>query len=363
MKCPENVPLASQRQEADSDKRAWHERSFHAYDTACFIKAPVGEHVMDKIVALCRRYENLFSHTIPESDVGRINAAHGTRVSVDHETATLVKAALGYCKASGGLFDITMAPLASLWNYHAGSVPKTSDIERAREHVRWECVDVVGDTVVVADPQAEITLGGIAKGYIADRIRDLLAENGARDAFISLGGNVVVSGRGPSGNAWRIGVRSPAFHLDRKREHVENLARARSPHGVDPRALADAGRRREKPAFVLRASDLSIVTSGIYERCFRDKKTGGAYHHIVDPATGFPCESDLASATVISRRSIDGDGLSTALVIMGAKRAARFIEREFPGVAVLFITREGSTLVTGSKTLLRETGADVLPRT
>ncbi len=347
----------------DEKSLMWQERSFRAYDTMCFIKAPVETRIMDGAVALCRHYEQLFSHTLPESDIGRINAARGRRTHVDSETATLVRAALGYCKISDGLYDITMAPLSDLWNYHRASVPKTSDIEEAKKHVHWECVDVSGNTVVVADPEAQITLGGIAKGYIADKVRDFLAENGEHDAFISLGGNVVVAGRAPHGGPWRIGVRSPEFHHERARRHTRSLAIARSPHGIDKRALADVDRRyAEKPAFTLSASDLSIVTSGIYERCFRDAETGREYHHIIDPRTGFPCESNLASATVLSRRSLDGDGLSTSLLIMGMEPAARFIE-SLPGTAALFITRDGAMRVAGDDEILHETGADALVHT
>lgn len=338
------------------EETQWRERWFHAFDTECFVKARATEHDLDQVVSLCARYERLLSHTLPGSDIWAVNHAEGRRTKVDRETAALVREALRYCSKSGGLFDITLAPLARLWNFHTSHVPSESDVARALRRVGWQRVDATEDTVVVTDPEAEITLGGIAKGYIADRVRDLLVDQGARDAFISLGGNVVVMGRSPHGRLWNIGVRSPDFHRDQKRKRIENEAIARSPHGIDKRALRDLGRRPEKPACVLTCSDLSVVTSGIYERRFLDKATGALHHHILDPKTGHPCESDLASATVLSRMSVEGDGLSTALIIMGCDRAAAFI-REQTDAAALFIRRDGSMAVAGNEEILKETRA------
>ena len=98
----------------------------------------------------------------------------------------------------------------------------------------------------------------------------------------------------------------------------------------------------EQPACILELNDCSIVTSSIYERCFADEK-GMVYHHIADPRTGRPSESDLASATVISKRSIDGDGLSTALLLMGSDWAAEYVEGH-PGIEAVLITRDGDLL-------------------
>ena len=338
----------------------WRERWFHAFDTECLVKARATEHELDQVVSLCTRYERIFSHTLPGSNIWAVNHARGKRTKVDRETAALVREALRYCSKSGGLFDITLAPLARLWNFHTAHVPSESDVARALRHAGWQRVDATEDTVIVTDPEAEITLGGIAKGYIADRVRDLLVDQGVRDAFISLGGNVVTMGRSPHDRPWNIGVRSPDFHRDQEKKRIENEAIARSPHGIDKRALRDLGRRPEKPACVLTCSDMSVVTSGIYERCFLDEATGTLHHHIIDPKTGHPCESDLASATVLSRTSVEGDGLSTALVIMGCDRAAVFI-REQTDAAALFIRRDGSMAVAGDEEILKETRAIEIP--
>ena len=338
----------------------WRERWFHAFDTTCLVKARASEGDLDQVVSLCTRYERLLSHTLPESDIWAVNHAEGKRTKVDPETAALVREALRYCSKSGGLFDITLAPLARLWNFHTARVPSEDDVARALLHVGWQRVDATADTIVVTDPKVEITLGGIAKGYIADCVRDLLATRGVRDAFISLGGNVVVIGQSPHGRPWNVGVRSPDFHRDQQKKRIEYEAIARSPHGIDTRALHDLERKPEKPLCVLSCSDLSVVTSGIYERCFLDKTTGKMHHHLIDPKTGYPCESDLASATVLSRTSLEGDGLSTALVIMGRERAAAFV-REQTDAAVLLVGRDGTVAIAGNEKILEETRAGEIP--
>ena len=225
------------------EETQWRERWFHAFDTECFVKARATEHDLDQVVSLCARYERLLSHTLPGSDIWAVNHAEGRRTKVDPETAALVREALRYCSKSSGLFDITLAPLARLWNFHAAHAPSEGDVARALRHVGWQRVDATEDTVVVTDPEAEITLGGIAKGYIADRVRDLLVDQGARDAFISLGGNVIVMGRSPHGRPWNIGVRSPDFHRDQERKRPSRDRRTGSTSarfaiwGEGPRSL------------------------------------------------------------------------------------------------------------------------------
>lgn len=138
---------------------------------------------------------------------------------------------------------------------------------------------------------------------------------------------------------WRIGIRSPKHASRRKAAEERATAIARSPHGTDLRALGNRTPPNEEPACILELSDCSIVTSSIYERCFTDEH-GNIHHHIVDPRTGRPSNSDLASATVISKRSIDGDGFSTALLIMGSHWAKNYAEGH-PDLEAVFITRDG----------------------
>ena len=122
---------------------------------------------------LCNTYERIFSRTLNDSNVSRINSANGNRTYVDRRCAKLVSLALDYCAKSGGIFDITIGAVSRLWDMKRGIIPVQSDIEAALKHVNWRCIEVGFEAsskkhcVRLNDPHTSIDLGGIAKGWIA----------------------------------------------------------------------------------------------------------------------------------------------------------------------------------------------------
>ncbi len=244
--------------------------------------------------AKCRVFERLFSRTLAHADVARINNAHGARVDISADTADLIEAALRYCEASEGLFDITIGRAVALWNFHEGIIAPDDKLKAALAHVNWKTVHVERDArgahAYLDDPDAALDLGGIAKGWMADRLTELLEGEGLRDFIVNLGGNVVVRGEKPNGQPWRVGLQDP-FAKDGV---------------VGSVALKDA----------------SAVTSGTYERSF--VHDGRVYHHILDPKTGFPVDTDAAGVTVITKKSVDAEGYSTTLLALGVERGLAF---------------------------------------
>lgn len=292
-------------------------RSFFRFNTSNTISAETDdERILDDALALCDRYEHLFSRFHPESQLYRINHAHGKPCEVDAELASLIETALTYCHASQGLFDITMGSVSALWDFKRGVVADADAVADALQHVDYRTVSVCGTTVTLRNPKASLDVGGIAKGYIADAVLRLLKERGVEHAVVNLGGNVAVMGGKPDASLWRIGIRKP--------QHSQTMP------------------VMEYFATVS-LNDGSVVTSGVYERAFMRNKV--LYHHILDPQTGFPAQTDLLSATVISQNSIDGDGYTTALIIMGADRALAFA-CEHPDIEVILVTCEGDVLAT-----------------
>ena len=284
--------------------------SFFCFDTVCAIGGVMGQGLLDAAEERCHEFEELLSRTLPQSDVGRINAAGGEAVEVDPRTADLIERALAYCEASGGLFDITIGAVSSLWDFHEGVVPTPEQIAAALPHVGYACVQVSGATVRLADPDALIDLGGIAKGYVADAILDELAAQGVRSAYVNLGGNVKVLGSKPDGSPWRVGIR-------------------------DPRQDADEGQSVAR----VELAGGSVVTSGLYERQF--ELDGKRYWHILDPRTGYPVQSRIASATIVSERSIDGDGYTKPLFMMDEGDALAWAAGH-EGLQVLLIDEQGA---------------------
>ncbi len=311
-----------------------HTRVFRAFNTVNAVSAvsrdkALADAAFDVVEQRCAAYERLFSHTLPGSSLSRVNQAAGAPVEVELELAELVKQALGYCSATDGMFDITMGPVVALWDFHQGDqqleqnaearkvhVPSSESLTEALTHVSWRGVHVADRTIRLDDPEARIVLGGVAKGYIADGLVRLMKECGVVHGIVNLGGNVAVFGGKPDGSPWNVGLRVP-------------------------RSSAKA---EEQSFGVVGLTDGSVVTSGIYERCFT-APDGTFYHHILDPCIGMPAETDLASVSLVSELSLDGDGYTTALVVMGLERAHSFVEH-LPGCEAVFVTRDNQVYAT-----------------
>lgn len=280
-------------QESSGDQEI--QKTLFCFDTVCSISGIMSADALDAAVAECERYEQLFSRTLPSSDIGRINAAGGKPVQVAPETAELIKKALTYCKESGGLFDITIGAVSELWDFKKGVVPDEGAIAAALPHVGYGAVHVNGTEIVLDDPQAKLDLGGIAKGYIADKLVASLKKSGARSIIVNLGGNVKVADGKEDGTPWRVGVRDPEGQSD-----------------ADVVGYIDI-------------MDGSVVTSGLYERQF--EKDGRRCWHILDPRTGYPVESKIVSASILSEQSIDGDGFTKPLFMLTIDEGLQFLEQ------------------------------------
>ena len=262
--------------------------------------------------AMCERYENLFSRTIPTSDVARINGAQGEAVVVATETAQLVARALTYCEKSGGVFDVTAGCLTRLWDFHRGIVPEKQTLQQAVQHVDWHTVSVFqeNDTwyVQLTDPDAALDVGGIAKGWIADELGKYLQHEGFENFLINLGGNVLAHGHNAKGKPWTIGITNPFP------DQSENV--------------------------VVRCTGESVVTSGTYERCFQ--KNGVLMHHILDPQTGFPVVTDAVGATIVCEKSIDAEGFSTTALALGVEGGLAFCKAQPEIISAIFIDVRGN---------------------
>ncbi len=266
--------------------------SFLSYDDEALCTA-----AFENARAACERYEQLFSRMIPTSDVCRISASAPEFVRIAPETFDVLAASLRYCAEGAGLFDITIGAVSRLWDFRASAVPDPAAIREALAHVNWRTVELErtpeGECCArVTDPAVVLDVGGTAKGWIADSLAAQLREAGLSSFIVNLGGNVYAAGIRPDGVSWNVGVRDPR-HADR--------------------CLA-----------AVRVSDASVVTSGVYERCF--VKDGRLYHHVLDPKRGYPAETDLLSATIVADASQDAEGYSTTMLALGLEQARAFAE-------------------------------------
>lgn len=264
-------------------------------DTVVTLTADCNDDILDGAFALCEEYENLFSRTVEQSDVYKLNSTDGF-VTVDERVKNVIEKAIYYGDLSGGKFDITVYPLTSLWNFNGDVLPNRNEISEALQNVDYHSIEIVDDTVNLNGKK--IDLGGIAKGYIADRISEYFKQNGVDEGIIDLGGNLIVFGD----RDYTVGIKKPFSNGE----------------------ISATVTLKNKTA----------VTSGVYERYIEND--GVIYHHILDKSTGFSCESDLYSATVISDFSLDADALSTVCILLGLEDAENLIE-SLPDTEAIFI--------------------------
>ncbi len=273
--------------------------------------------ILKDAMAECGRYERLLSRTIEGSDVWRINHAEGKSVKVSDDTIAILQCAIRISDLSGGAFDVTIAPVSTIWDFTSGSavLPDADRIANAVQLVDYTKLELKGNTVLLPSGMM-IDLGGIAKGYIADRVKAYLEEHGVKHAILSFGGNIVAIGCKPDGSAWKVGIQD----IDK-------------PTGESMLISTNTGG--------------STVTSGIYERGF--DLDGVRYHHLLSAETGWPVQNELASVTILSESSMEGDALSTAAFVLGAENGMKLIE-SLNGIEAVFIARD--------RTVIYSTGAE-----
>lgn len=252
------------------------------------------ESLIDTCFDMANTYEHYFSRTLEGSDIYNINHANGAPVEVHDETAELIRYGIAFGDLSGGVFDISIGALTDLWDIpnNNGTIPAQSQIDAALATVDYRQITVDGNTVTLGNPDAALDLGGIAKGYAADRMREYLNANGACEGFINLGGNVLTLGQKANDEPYHIGIRKP--------------------FGEDGETIT-----------AVDVTDRSIVTSGRYERYF--EKDGHIYHHILDPKNGYPYDNGLNGVTILSDSSMVGDALSTICFALGQEKGTEFL--------------------------------------
>ena len=296
---------------------------------------------IDEAFALCASLDKKLSRTAEASEISRINNAGGEWTDVSADTLRLLKEGIRYSELSGGEFDITIGGVTDLWDFHAdpedARVPEADAIAEAVRHVDYRNIEIretaedtagsgktdekVGSGNIAAqdgaagqvrltDPDARIDLGGIAKGYIGDRMAESLEAAGVTSGIVNLGGNVICIGGKTSDEDFTIGVEAP---------------------------FSD----RSEIVGKIRARDMTLVTSGVYER--KIEVDGKLYHHILSTETGYSAETDLDAVTLTASKghSMDIDALSTICLIKGCEDAKKLIE-ETDGVEAVFILNDGS---------------------
>ena len=266
---------------------------------------------IDSAFSLCADLEALISATVESSDVYKINEADGAPVVCDTATVELLQMGIDYGDLSDGKLDITLGQVTDLWDFHGDNpaVPEDAVVEKALKAVDYKQIQISGNTVTMDNPDGKINLGGIGKGFIADRAAAHLESLGVTSAIVNFGGNIVVIGD-KDGDPFKIGIKDPN---------------------------SEAG----EVMGAVTAENVTVVTSGVYERCF--DQDGKTYHHILDVETGYPVDSDVLSVTLVAPKGYSGvcDALSTTCLIYGVEEGMELIEGA-DGVDAIFVDRDGN---------------------
>ncbi len=278
------------------------------------------EQLIKECYSLINYYENILSANVNKKDTSEIyalNENEGKPYTLSNEALECFIYGYEYSVDSQDTFDITIGKLSKLWDFENAEVaPNDSDIQKAVETVDYNNVFIDGNTVTIKNPNTSIDLGGIAKGFIADKVTEYLKSQGVESAIINLGGNVYALGYKDNSTKlpYKVAIRKPVETLE-----IEQLG-------------------------YVEVHDMSIVSSGSYEQFFIDKNTGTKYSHILDKFTGYPVETDLAQASIFTEKSADGDGLSTTVYSLGAVEGLKLIE-SLENTECILVTKQGEIIL------------------
>lgn len=245
------------------------------------------------------------------SEISHINAAAGkVFVPISKDTGYIIAKALEYSSITDGAFDITTRPLSKLWGIGKKGeyIPSGSELSEAARLVNYQDILVENYPlrVKLRNPDQEIDLGSIAKGYAADEARRILVEGGISDAVINFGGTVIVLG-----DEKKVGIQHP--------EKETGISMG-----------------------ILKVKDKAVVTSGWYEHYFI--KNNKRYHHILNPRTGIPADAGISSITLVGSSAIELDALTTAVFVLGIDAGWRLLEQyQLEGI---FVTKENDVFIT-----------------
>ncbi|MGN1210016.1 MAG: FAD:protein FMN transferase [Duodenibacillus sp.] len=258
-----------------------------------------------------------------EGPLNDVNRRHGEWVNVDCRIADLVERAKDVARASKGAFEPTIGPLASVWKIGFGGTrrPDDSAIAAARAKVDWRRIQTEhpesGRCRVRIGRDQSLDLGAIAKGWMGTELVREMRALGAVSGIIDLGGNIALLGSNPSGRAWNVGIQDPTAE-------------------------------RGVPLASLTASEVSVITSGAYERKMVENKTGKTYGHILSAVTGEPVATDLSSVSIVSEDGAYADAWCTAFFAMGRDKALERMRTDKAMQAILVSADEKTLWVSES---------------
>lgn len=275
------------------------------------------EEILDKAFERVVEIEDLVSINKEGTELQNLNENAGIKgVKLSDTTYDIIEKGIKYSKMSDGGYDLSIGPLVKLWSIGLpeANVPTKEKIQETIQYIDYSKVKLNPQTkeVFLSEENMIVDLGSIAKGYAADEIVEILKKEGVTQAIVDLGGNIYAMGLKEGNKNWKIGIQNP---FDDRGSVVGSVS----------------------------VTDKSVVTSGIYERFL--EKDEVKYHHILNPKTGYPYETDIVGVSIIADESIDADALSTLVFTKGIEEGIKFVE-QLDGIDAVFINKDNEVYIT-----------------
>lgn len=260
--------------------------------------------LIDKAFELCHEFDALLSKTDDTSDIYKLENNRNEYVEVSEHSIKIIEIYKELYDSSNKKLDCTVGKLSNLWNFKeiSDSIPDKNQIIDATKDINLDKLSINQNQACLFSDSAMLDFGAVAKGYIADRVKDFLIKNDVENAILNFGGNVLTIGSRPDGNNYNVGIQMP---YEDKNEVICSVS----------------------------VSDKAVVTAGIYERYIESE--GNIYHHILDPVTGYSADTDLLSATIICDNAAYGDAYSTICILLGKEKALELINNTDQMEAIL----------------------------
>ena len=283
------------------DTVAWKEKPLFAMDTYCTLKIKGDDQTVGKLVKCIEEADQKFDAYDEKSAVYALNRSGET---TDEELVALTEMLHGYYEKTDGSFDFSMKKISDVWSFESEKpkVPEKIDFST------FGADKVTVNNGKVTLEGVEVDFGGVAKGYVTDKLVKILEQDRVEEALLDLGGNIYAKG------TFKIGIKNP--------KEGENLACS------------------------VEVTDKAVITSGVYQRYFEDEN-GKKWHHILNPETGYPADSGVLSVTVIGDNATECDVLSTAFLVMGKDKTFEYYKKFH--VEVVLITEDTVYYTSGLK--------------
>lgn len=266
------------------------------------------EDLHDTIMTSLKGVDASLSMFNPKSTISRIN--RGETDTLDTHLAEILPMAQSISDATGGAFDITVAPMVNAWGFgfKSGQLPTDAQVDSLRALVDYKSISIEEGLILKQNPGTVIDLSAIAKGYGSDQVANLLMERGVKDFMVEIGGEIVTRGNNPKGEAWHIGINRPVEDSTGMNNEIQE---------------------------VIEVHNRAMATSGNY-RNYYTTEDGRKVSHTIDPSTGRPVRHSLLSSTVLAPTCAMADAFATSFMVMGIEKAMDIVNAH-PELQVYFI--------------------------